>query len=259
VLGAGVRRRLSIVADKLPAPTDLVTLPEDVVGLMLLRLIVEDQQGHLLTRSAVANTAYWAQEFGQEDGTRPDLIEAMAEAWDWLHQHGLVALRPGTGSPDGWAFVTRRGCRVIKASEPLSLLRAEERINVELHPSIAEDVRAQFLLGKYEFAALAALKQVEIRVREMARARDGDVGVPLMRQAFKPSGGPLTDPNQEAGEQEATSALFAGAIGVFKNPSSHREVEYDDPTFAAEVVLLGDLLLRMLDQVAIRLARKSSS
>ncbi len=48
-------------------------------------------------------------------------------------------------------------------------------------------------------------------------------------------------------------ALFWGAIGVFKNPSSHRQVEYDDPTLASDVVLLADLLHRMLDQVEDRL------
>lgn len=45
-------------------------------------------------------------------------------------------------------------------------------------------------------------------------------------------------------------ALFWGAIGVFKNPSSHRQVDFADPTLASEVILLADLLLRMLDQVA---------
>lgn len=48
-------------------------------------------------------------------------------------------------------------------------------------------------------------------------------------------------------------ALFWGAIGVFKNPSSHRQVDYKDPTQAAEVVLLADLLLRLLDDVEARL------
>jgi Protein of unknown function (Hypoth_ymh) len=47
-------------------------------------------------------------------------------------------------------------------------------------------------------------------------------------------------------------ALFWGALGVFKNPSSHREVEFDNPTEASEVVLLADLLLRILDRVATR-------
>ena len=49
-------------------------------------------------------------------------------------------------------------------------------------------------------------------------------------------------------------ALFWGAIGVFKNPSSHREVNYDDPIVAAEAVLLADLLLRLLDAMAAKVA-----
>ncbi|MBB3082548.1 hypothetical protein [Geodermatophilus sabuli] len=34
---------------------------------------------------------------------------------------------------------------------------------------------------------------------------------------------------------------------MFKNPPSHRQVDYSDPTLASEVVLLADLLLRILD------------
>jgi uncharacterized protein (TIGR02391 family) len=111
---------------------------------------------------------------------------------------------------------------------------------------------ASFSLGEYELAALAAMRQVEIRVRELAKADAGDIGVNLMKSAFKP-GGPLANNALEGGEQEATMALFWGAIGVFKNPSSHRQVEFDDPTFAAEVVLLADLLLRMLDATGKRI------
>jgi hypothetical protein len=46
--------------------------------------------------------------------------------------------------------------------------------------------------------------------------------------------------------------LFSGAIGLFKNPTSHRAVGYDDPDIASEVILLADLLLRLLDHVAAR-------
>jgi uncharacterized protein (TIGR02391 family) len=138
----------------------------------------------------------------------------------------LLSGVPGKGD---WLFITRRGRAVLDAPDGAALLRAQARLDVDLHPLIARRVRAQFLLGEYELAALAAMREVEIRVRELAGADPGDIGVALMRQAFKTDGGPLANPDAEKGEQEAMSALFAGAIGVFKNPVSHRQVEYEDP------------------------------
>jgi hypothetical protein len=44
----------------------------------------------------------------------------------------------------------------------------------------------------------------------------------------------------------------SGSDWRVQEPSSHREVEHDDPTFASEVVLFADLMLRMLDRVADR-------
>jgi len=70
--------------------------------------------------------------------------------------------------------------------------------------------------------------------------------VRLMCSAFHPDNGPLTDRGAERGEREAMGSLFSGAIGTFKNPISHRSVNYDDPILAAEAVLLADLL-RLLD------------
>lgn len=73
----------------------------------------------------------------------------------------------------------------------------------------------------------------------------------LMQEAFR-TGGPLADTSAEAGEQVATMQLFMGAIGALKNPASHRTVHFDDPTEAAEVVQLADLLLRILSRISAR-------
>ena len=128
----------------------------------------------------------------------------------------------------------------------LARAKAEARLQVDLHPRLAQRVRSQFLLGEYEAAAFLSMREVEIVVRDRAGASDADLGVALMKSAFGENG-PLTDPQLERGEQQAKMALYWGAIGMFKNPSSHRQVDFDDPTLASEVILLADLLLRLMD------------
>lgn len=175
------------------------------------------------------------------------VARAWTEAWEWCIAHGLVTADLRKGS-DAWA-ISRLGQRIAAEREPLAHLRSLALLDMPLHSRIATTVRSLFAQGLPDLAAFEAMKQVEIRVRELSGAGAGDIGVPLMRQSFK-VGGPLADPAQEKGEQEATQALFAGAIGTFKNPTSHRQVEFDDPTEASEVVLFADLLLRMLDRRA---------
>lgn len=92
------------------------------------------------------------------------------------------------------------------------------------------------------------MRQVEIRVRELGGFPDDAIGKNLMRDAFKPGEGPLSDPDTEGGEQQGLSDLFAGAIGSFKNPTSHRVVTFDDPAEAAEVIGLASLMMRILDR-----------
>ncbi len=65
------------------------------------------------------------------------------------------------------------------------------------------------------------------------------------RDVFDADNGPLTDLSAPRAEREARSHLFTGAIGCYKNPHSHRDVEL---TFkeAFEMLVVASHLLQLL-------------
>ena len=93
-----------------------------------------------------------------------------------------------------------------------------------------------------------SMRAVEIRDRKLAGLGNDVIGVDLMNKAFGPAG-PLTDPSAIKGEQDGTRVLFAGAYAVLRNPTGHRQVDYDDVSEAAEAVQTASLLMRILDRV----------
>ncbi len=173
-----------------------------------------------------------------------DILFALMEAWQWLEREGFVAPRPNGSSTRSY-FVTRRG-KAIETTEALEVYRKGNLLpKRQLHPTIAQKVWSLFLRGDYDIAVLQAFKEVEVAVREACGYADTELGVSLMRKAFGDKG-PLTDLKQPPAEREARAHLFAGAIGAYKNPGSHRDV---DPTAeeAAEVIIFASHLLRIVD------------
>lgn len=180
------------------------------------------------------------------------LARALTEAWVWLEREGLIAPRPGDSSGE-WIFITRRG-KEFRKSGDIGKFKARQVLPTQsLDPQLMAKVESAFLRGEYDTAVFVAFREVEITTRGLGGFGTGDIGVPLMRKAFKLKTGPLTDTNQEEGEQEAISNLYAGGIGLFKNPTSHRDVKFDDPVEAVELIMLADLLMRIAKR------RKSSN
>ena len=116
----------------------------------------------------------------------------------------------------------------------------------EFRPAISPKVESFFSQGTYDTAVFEAFKQVEIAVRKAGGYAENDIGTKLMRKAFNVKNGDLTDQNQQETEKEARFFLFAGAIGAYKNPGSHRDVEITAEE-AIEMIALASLLLRIID------------
>lgn len=227
----------------MPDPETLLSLePEELAGIVLeyLNSLSHSDSGQLNRYNfSLPHTVD-----GYPPSYRDKISQALMEAWIWLEREGMIAPKPG--EQGGWVFITRRGKKLQQAADLTAYRNADMLPKRLLHPVIAQKVWATFLRGDYDTAVFQAFKEVEVRVREVGSFDTQDIGTDLMRQAFHAENGPLTDPQMPAAERQALSALFAGAIGLYKNPHSHRNVQID-AVEAVEMITIASHLLKIVD------------
>ena len=181
-----------------------------------------------------------------------EILFALMEAWQWLEREGFVAPRPtslsgirSVGMVTTY-FVTRRGQTIQKSEDLEAYRKAAPLPQPQLHPIIAQKVWPLFLRGAYNIAVFQGFKEVEIAVRKAGEYAETDYGTALMGKAFNIKTGKLTNLHQPEAERRAVSALFSGAIGYYKNPFSHRDVDVTAEE-AAEMIIFASHLLRIVD------------
>lgn len=172
---------------------------------------------------------------------------AITEAWLWLQAQGMIIPAPDGNGNNGFSILSRRARsfqdeRTFAAHQVSRLLPKEI-----LHHRFADIVWSSFIRGEYDSAVFQAMKAVEVYVRDATGLDNSFVGVKLMTEAFKPEGGILTDASAEGSERAARLQLFHGAIGSYKNPNSHRDVNMEDPLEAFEIILLANHLMKIVD------------
>ncbi len=119
------------------------------------------------------------------------VFRAILEAWAWLEREGLLIERHNFGGAREY-FVTRRGEQLADEEAFAAYRQASQLPRELLHPAIADDCWINFISGRYDTAVFEAFRAVEIAVRAAGGFVDTNLGVDLMRRAFRPEGGPLT-------------------------------------------------------------------
>lgn len=237
--------RMATIYEIVPDHNALLGLAlEELAGIVLQYLNSEGPRSSSLNRYNFG-LQHTVKDYPQSH--QDQISRALMEAWIWLEREGLIAPRPGDSN--NWVFVTRRG-QSVATLEKLKAYRSSNLLPRQLlHGALAQKVWASFLRGDYDTAVFQAFKEVEVRVREAGGFGVRDLGVDLMRKAFKPNEGPLSDTRAPKAEQESLMHLFAGAVGSYKNPHSHRNVEID-ASEAVEMIMLASHLLNIVDRRA---------
>jgi uncharacterized protein (TIGR02391 family) len=237
-----------------PNVADLLSLEvEELAGVLLVHLnsiecTTPNQGGFCL------HNFFNAPQRRDYEDRQEEVNIALMEAWAWLRSGGLIVER---ASPTGgFYFISRRGKQITSRNDFDAYRKASLLPKGQLHPFIASKVYPAFLRGEYDTAVFQAFREVEVAVRTAGKFSRDDYGTDLMRDAFRPNTkkgqpsppGSLTDTQLPVAEQEAMVNLFAGAIGLYKNPQSHRHVP-THPEDAAEVIVFASQLLRIIDRV----------
>jgi uncharacterized protein (TIGR02391 family) len=116
-----------------------------------------------------------------------------------------------------------------------------------IHPKVRARCGRNLALGQYDDAIFNALKALEEEIRFRISGTPEDIGVALVSKAMSPKNARLIFSGVIA-EQEAYHSLYRGAIGVFKNPLSHRFLDITDELRANEILGFVSLLMKILDE-----------
>jgi uncharacterized protein (TIGR02391 family) len=227
----------------LPEADSLISLTAEDLGMILLELI-QQQRALRFTPLDFEQPIWNANSPGCPQVKRIRVNRTIAEAWQWLQNEGLIMV--DLDQPNGWFCLTRKGASITSQADVDAYQHGNLLPEGAMHPTIVAKVRPMFLRGDYDVAVVQAFKQVEIEVRDATGLPNDMVGLKLIRMAYNPESGLLTDMNTPAAERQAVMELFAGAIGHGRNPPSHRDIVIAR-TDAARLIGLASYLLGLVD------------
>ncbi|WET75506.1 TIGR02391 family protein [Rhizobium croatiense] len=228
----------------IPDPEVIIAMEPEELAAKILFLLQSQQQN--ISPHNLENEVYNSTGSAYPQHSWDEVGQAIREAFAWLVAQGLLVPARGQFSGSGWMTLSRRA-RAFADEGDFQAYRDAKMLDKEgLHARISAPVWQAFVRGEYDVAVFQAMKAVEVAVKEASGLTEL-LGVRLMRTAFHPQTGPLADMTVDEGERDARMNLFVGAIGSYKNPQSHRDVNLDNPREAIEIIMLANHLLRIIE------------
>ena len=231
------------IKDILPPPSEIIEMDPEEVGPFLLEYLNESNKNKFHRINIISGLSNY---YDSSDLYKISIV--VSESLSWLEREVLIIPDPEDVSSSQWFIISRKGKELKNATDFKKYHFGNLLPRENLSPTLLQKVRPVFIRGDYETAVLLAFREVEIRIRNASNLTNL-YGVALVRKALDLNSGPLTDFSLPESEREAMAHLFAGAIGLFKNPISHRNIDFDNPNEVAELILFSNYLLRLLDSL----------
>lgn len=219
---------------------------------MFLRVLYECLYGKMESHSHGTDSIVpgWMNEYFKIEMI-PQEIQLTHEAIQELRNSGII-VQDSTQREDVFQILAAKGKEIVeKQQDPdIFALRLEEVLK---NQELLFKCLGPFNDQDYELAVFKAFKFVEESVRAKAGLTESDIGVNLISKAFSPNKGKLVIPAcVSPAELEGVHSLFRGAIAFFKNPSSHRTVNYENRLVAIQAIVVAELLLNILSTAKLR-------
>jgi uncharacterized protein (TIGR02391 family) len=251
---------MSELHDKFPNADDLLALKPDALAPILLRMAANMRQaGGMFVPSSILAATFGSGMTSERGHIYPhhksqQVDRLVGETWELLRREGMIHPAPDINGQHGWMVFSSTGEAALERTDGFEQIRALRSFPKSfLHPRIADKAYAALQRGDYVSAVRDAFTDVEIYVRDAASLTLNDIGTDLMRTAFNEKTGKLADQSLPKSERESFAHLFAGSIGAYKNPHSHRAVAMNDLREAQRQVLLATHLLYIVDAAKARL------
>lgn len=145
--------------------------------------------------------------------------------------------------------LTEKGINIAKKKMDEMKLPLFDFSNLHLHPELYMKIHKNYKDGDFESVILKSFKLLEEKVRAKANLSSSDYGVQLMNKAFQKKKGILRHPDiKYEGEREGLHLIMRGVISLFRNPPSHRSVEWEDPNKIMRIIDFTNFLLDIVNE-----------
>jgi Protein of unknown function (Hypoth_ymh) len=246
---ANVILTLFPTADRLIEATDV-----EIERAVLLRVAecCADPMRCMVARDGVTIELFERGGYDYDVRRRTEVEKAIARAWKRLEDTGLIEEPDFENGKNGFRVPSERGHAAAESFDFAAAITRGTFSRKMFHPLLPDAAWRAFRAGDHDTAVFEAFKAVEVAVRKKGLGINGivetDYGIELMKKAFDPNAGPLSDKKATRPRRTRRCELFTGALGDLRNPKAHHDPAVVDPLAAVEEMMVAGALLRIVDR-----------